>query len=97
MVHLGNLKTRFPLDFYFYWLYRLQSSEEAPPSKGQQKKLVPVPKGEKTNQTMKRFFGIRANRWDVQELAWKVSMQKFQSMGGFTEDGNINENGRNQR
>lgn len=33
----------------------------------------------------------------MRELAWKVSMQKSQSMGSFTEDMNINEDGRNQR
>lgn len=46
---------------------------------------------------MKTFLEVRANRRDMQKLAWKVSMQKFQSMGGFTEDVNINENGRNLR
>lgn len=45
---------------------------------------------------MKRFLRVRANTRDAQEPAWKMSMQKFQSMGSFTEDVNRNENGRNQ-
>lgn len=45
---------------------------------------------------MKRLLRVTANTWDAQELAWKISMQKFQSMGNFTEAVNTNENGRNQ-
>lgn len=46
---------------------------------------------------MKISLEVRANRRDVQKFAWKVSVQKFQSMGVFTEDVNRNENGRNLR
>lgn len=45
---------------------------------------------------MKRFLRVRANTWEAQGPAWKISMQKFQSMGSFTEAMNTNENGRNQ-
>lgn len=47
---------------------------------------------------MKRFLRVRAYTGHAQEPAWKISMQKFQSMGSFTKDvkRKINENGRNQ-
>lgn len=45
---------------------------------------------------MKRFLRVTANTWDAQEPAWKISVQKFQSMASLTEDVNLNENGRNQ-
>lgn len=50
----------------------------------------------KCGENYKRFLRVRANTWDAQEPAWKISMQKFQSMGSLMEDMNINENGRNQ-
>lgn len=45
---------------------------------------------------MNRFLRVKVNTWDAQEPARKILMQKFQSMGGFMDDMNINENGRNQ-
>lgn len=45
---------------------------------------------------MKRFLRVRANTWDAQEPAWKISMKEFQSMASLMEDVTINENGRNQ-
>lgn len=50
----------------------------------------------KCGENYKRFLRVGANTWDAQEPAWKISMQKFQSMGSLMEDMNINENGRNQ-